>query len=154
MHSCKEEYRIYRTSTTEAGYPGRAQTFSSVTMIPSAYVHFHDPFHLLKHPRVELKLSQRLLAFELLHLGDYSLPVITPIHSGILSHGGSVRFYTVLIHMASLLSCRATAISTTRTQEHLTVVRSVFLIYLLPLTRTLRCPISPGAGDCSVTGNV
>ena len=131
MHSCKEEYRIYKTSTTEAGYPDRAQTFSSATMIPSEYVRFRDPFHLLTLPcgtqtfspptRLRMPTSWRLFS-----------PCNYPNSFRNCSHGGSVRFYAVLIHMASLLSCRATAISTTRTQDHLTVVRfdSRFIYFL------------------------
>src|SRR5216683_2446465 len=43
MNFFKEVYRRCKTSITGAGYRGLAQTFSSVTMTLSAYVHFDGP---------------------------------------------------------------------------------------------------------------
>ena len=75
--------------------------------------------------RIELYLSQRLLVFEHVHVGYRLLPVspTSLISSGVVSHDRLVLSHLALIHTAHLLSCLATAVSTTETPEDQTGVR-------------------------------
>jgi hypothetical protein len=147
-------WRRWKTSITEAGYRGRTQTRLSATMILSGYGHYNSPLLSMTF-RIELYLSQRLLAFKHVHIGYRLLAVSSTsrLSLGVVSHDRFI-IVTPSAHpygTPSVLSSYSRFYDTSAGAPNGGM--TWLLIYPIHFTDSSYA-ILPGTGTCADTGSV